>query len=149
MSRLDSATARLAAEITRCADAGDPPMRKRQDAEPFLAELGLNRAEARDLLNDRNGMAWTLQPSENDKRIIHVLPLVRKEEDGHNSGFNETPQTQASVEAERGRAHRKRAATSDPNVSGQQCEFEKAPNLAETTNFSPGDDGVADEEVTL
>jgi len=139
-ARLDSAAVKLRQEIIRRAKAGEPPMRKRQDAEPFLVKLDLTRTEARDLLIDRNAVAWTLQPSPEDRRTTHVLPLVKNDGDGHISTVMEGAEIKASEGANCGRPVSVGPATSDPYGTSQTCGVPKPGNVAETPSFSPGED---------
>jgi hypothetical protein len=74
-ARLENAAQALKADINRRAESGERPMRKRQDAEPLLVAANLKRAEARQLLSDRNGRDWRLQENQDDRRTIYVLPL--------------------------------------------------------------------------
>src|SRR5271157_1802115 len=155
--RLDSAAAKLKAEITRRTEAGEPALRKRQDVEPFLAGHALKRGEARTLLADRNGVEWRLQPSPEDKRTVHVLPLVKNERDGHILTTPEAAKTKAGNDADCGRPRPEPTATSDPHETRENRGSGEVENVAETANFSPpentkpltGDAAKSDESETV
>jgi len=137
-ARLKSAAEKLKAEITRRAEAGESPMRKRQDAEPYLMAEGLKlkRKEARELLSDRDGKEWTLQENPHDKREIYVLALGKNIQDGHVSTITESAKTQGSNGANCGPPHPEHTATFDLHESREQCRSGEAENVAKDSSFS-------------
>ena len=136
-SRLDTSREKLKVEIARRANAGAPTMCKRKDVEPFLKAIGLKRQEARDLLSDRAGMDWTLQPNHHDKRETYVLPLGKNEVDSHNSSLMEGARKQGIDDTNCGRPLPGTTATFDTHQPLKKCAFEEAQNVAEGFVFSP------------
>lgn len=112
-ARLDVGGKALVAEIHRRSTSGEPALRKRQDAEPFLQAAGLRRSEARDLLRDRDGQDWTLVVNPEDRRITSVLPPAKNGDVGHDSTLLEPAQTLGILQTERGHAHSMRVAAFD------------------------------------
>jgi hypothetical protein len=92
-ARLEAAAEALKKEIKRRVAAGEPPLRKRQDAEPILVAAKLTRQAARKLLTDRDGVDWKLEPDPQDKRSILVLPPKKNCNNGHVSTSAEAAET--------------------------------------------------------
>ena len=128
---LQSAADRLKAEILRRANAGDPPLGKRQDAEPFLMMAGLKRAEAREVLEARNGRDWTLTPSLQDRRITHVMLAAKSERDGHISTLTEPAKKGAIADPDCGRPVSMHSATFDTHENPERCSNGEPQNVAE------------------
>jgi len=134
-ARVNAAVEKLKAEISRRAASGEAPLRKRQDTEPFLMALGLNRSEARSLLADRDGTDWVLRPNTQDGRTIHVLPGDKNPRVGHNSPPTEAAKNGPSGDAECGRGLFMRVATSAPTEPLAESGDIEPQNVADPAIF--------------
>ncbi len=71
--------ARVVEELIEAVKAGaeaDDPLKTAKDAIPFLMERDLRRREARDLINERDGVAWRIETLNKQGRPKVLLPLV-------------------------------------------------------------------------
>lgn len=151
-ARLDAAAEKLKAEISRRTASGDEPLRKRQDAEPFLMKLNLKRKEARNLLIERDGTEWELRPSPEDRRITYVMPVAPDSKGGHTSMSTEAATDRLFRESECGRPHEQGTATFDAQkTSVEPIDFEGGivaePSIPRPDEAYPGGpSGLSDED---
>jgi 5S rRNA maturation endonuclease (ribonuclease M5) len=143
------AVAALVAEINRRAQASEPPMTKRKDAEGFLMLQGLKRGEARETLDTRNGKDWSLFHL--DGKTIAVLPLgYKKEKDGHILPSAEPSKTLAITHVECGRPISMHPATFDNAEDPLNSCSTDSKNVAKGSLYTPHGDGkaalIADQE---
>lgn len=136
-ARLDVAAKELVAEIRRRAASGEPALRKRQDAEPFLQAAGLRRSEARDLLRERDGQDWMLLVSPGDRRITEVLPPPKNGDVGHDSTVQEPVETLGVLATNCGHADSMRVATFDDAETPINTGDFEAPDVVEGSVFAP------------
>lgn len=138
--RVANATAALVVEIGRRAEAGEPPLAKRRDAEGFLIRQGLKRAEARECLGTGDGTSWVL--SRLDGRMVVVLPLGgKKEESGHVFTLTEPAKTAAKTDVECGRPVSIPPATSDTPEGRINGGYGDSENVADGSTFTPPSEG--------
>ncbi len=77
-TRLDNAARALCDEIHRRADAGEEPMLKDRDAEPFLKGIGLKRMEARTLIESGAPGLWRLeQMTDRPGQPVVLVPVAK------------------------------------------------------------------------
>ena len=85
----------LRREIRRRFEAGEPPMRKEQDAVPFLMRIGLKRGQARDLLLAGDGKHWNLAPDKGKHgRAVTVTPFGLNQSGGEKGVAKEAAKTE-------------------------------------------------------
>ena len=73
--RLEQAAQALSREVYARMLSGHP-MRKETDAAPFLCGQGLNRQDARQLIEAKNGYLWRLEAKDDERgKPIILLPI--------------------------------------------------------------------------
>ena len=89
--RLERAAAALTAEVAARAAVG-APMSVRDDAEPFLTDLGLSRQAARKLIADRTGHAWRVTGTGRRRDPKVLLPPGGGDSDAQTAGIQNREQ---------------------------------------------------------
>jgi hypothetical protein len=133
VAKLQAAAEKLKAEIIRRSTAGEYPLRKRQEAEPFLRNLGLSRDAARNLLTKRDGVDWILQS--HDKRETWVVGLSREEFRRHVSTSTETAKKGGTNEPECGGPVSMHTATFGNGETRINSGFSRSKNVADDQLF--------------
>lgn len=130
----------LEVDIRRRAQGGEPPMRKEQDAVPFLMRCGVKRGRARDLLVAGHGKRWNLTAEKGKHgRSVTVILVGSDREGGEKGTTPEASKTEGVTDPISRQPHEQATARNDRDETIVSKGFDNSPFVAADPKQSAGE----------